>query len=117
MGGRDAPNQMDSREAANLNGVSMDRSSLEELLTPVSAGNGDPSAYPVRVALLADGVRPTAPDWHTATWTTQDGVHYAVLLVGPGGVVTPQPGVYRTWTEITAAPEKPVVVSARFQIT
>lgn len=95
----------------------MDRSSLEELLTPIEAGSGDPSAYPVRVALLADGVRPTAPDWHTATWTTQDGVHYAVLLVGPGGVVTPQPGVYRTWTEITATPEKPVVISARFTIT
>lgn len=95
----------------------MDRSSLEELMTPISAGNGDPSDYPVRVALLADGVRPTAGDWHAATWTTTEGVHYAVLLVGPGGAVTPTPGVYRTWTEITAAPEKPVVVSARFQIT
>lgn len=94
----------------------MDRSSLEELLTPIAASS-DPTDYTVRVALMADGERPEASDWHSASWRTVDGIVHAVLLVGPGGVVEPEPGLYRTWTEITAPPEKPVVVSARFQIT
>lgn len=94
----------------------MDRDSLEKLLTPITA-SGDPSSYAVRVAVLPDGVRPEADDWHTASWLTVDGVHHAVLLVGPSGVLELDPGVYRTWTEITAPPEKPVIPSARFQIT
>lgn len=94
----------------------MDRSSLEELLTPVTASS-DPSSYTVRVAVLPDGARPEAGDWHTGSWRTLDGVHYAALLVGPGGVVDLDPGTYRTWIEITAPPEKPVIASPRFQIT
>lgn len=93
----------------------MDRDSLEQLLTPITA-DGDPTSYPVRVAVLPDGVRPEPDDWHTAAWVTEGGVHYASLLVGPGGAVEPDPGAYRTWTEITAPPEKPVLMSPRFWI-
>lgn len=94
----------------------MDRSSLEELLTPITA-SADPTAYGVRVAVIPDGVRPQAADWHTATWVTIGGIPHAVLLVGPGGVIELEPGTYRTWAEITAPPEKPVLVSTPFAIT
>ncbi|MBP2581913.1 hypothetical protein J3A78_002391 [Streptomyces sp. PvR006] len=93
----------------------MDRSSLEELLTPI-VSTSDPTSYSVRVAVLPDGDRPEAGDWHAAEWKTIDGVHHASLLVGPGGVVELGPGAYRVWVEITAPPEKPVVASPRFSI-
>jgi hypothetical protein len=94
----------------------VDRSSLEELLTPITSAD-DPTSYSVRVAVLLDGERPEASDWHTAEWRTIDGTPHASLLIGPGGAVQLGPGVYRTWIEITAPPEKPVVASPRFQIT
>jgi hypothetical protein len=95
----------------------MERESLERLMTPVRSGLGDVSGFPVQIALLADGERPTAEDWHDATWGTDGGETVAVLLVGPAGVVDPGPGSYRTWVKITATPEVPVIKSARFQIT
>ncbi|WP_435610050.1 hypothetical protein [Streptomyces sp. C10-9-1] len=95
----------------------MDRDSLEEVLTPITAAVGDPTDFDVRVALVAVGARPTEDDWHPASWTTQDGIPHSVLLVGPGGTVDPGPGTYRTWTEITAAPEKPVLLGGRLHIT
>ncbi|MFE0647487.1 hypothetical protein ACFVZH_02700 [Streptomyces sp. NPDC059534] len=94
----------------------MDRSSLEELLTPITTAD-DPTGFGVRVAVLPDGDRPEAGDWHNAEWVTIGGTPHASLLVGPGGAVELGPGVYRTWIEITAAPEKPVLRSSRFQIT
>lgn len=94
----------------------MDRSSLEQLLTPITTA-GDPTSFSVRVAVLPDGVRPEVADWHAADWVTVNGTPHASLLVGPGGAVQLSPGVYRTWVEITAPPEKPVVSSPRFYIT
>jgi hypothetical protein len=94
----------------------VDRSSLEELLTPIVSAS-DPTAYSVRVAVLPDGERPGAGDWHDAGWKTVDGIPHATLLVGPGGVVELRLGAYRVWVEITAPPEKPVVASPRFQVT
>lgn len=94
----------------------MDRDSLEKLLTPIAASS-DPTSYSVRVAVLPEGERPEEADWHAATWLTVDGIPHVALLVGPGGAVDLPPGVYRTWTEITAPPEKPVLTSPRFQIT
>ncbi|MFE6815251.1 hypothetical protein [Streptomyces sp. NPDC057677] len=93
----------------------MDRSSLEQLLTPITSAD-DPTGFAVRVAVLPDGDRPEAGDWHTAEWLTVDGKPHASLLVGPGGVVQLTPGVYRVWVEITAPPEKPVAASPRFHI-
>lgn len=94
----------------------MQRESLERIMTPVRAGSGDPTVYPVQVALLADAERPTGEDWHDATWDTDGGETVAVLLVGPASVIDPGPGSYRTWVKITATPEVPVIKSARFQI-
>jgi hypothetical protein len=93
----------------------VDRSSLEQLLTPITSTD-DPTVFAVRVAVLPDGERPEAGDWHTAEWVTIDGIPHASLLVGPDGVVQLVPGVFRVWVEITAPPEKPVVASPRFQI-
>lgn len=94
----------------------MDRASLEKLLTPITAAS-DPTSYSIRVAVLPEGVRPGPADWHPGEWVTRAGVPYAVVLVGPGSDVVLEPGVYRTWTEIAAAPEKPIIVSGRFSIT
>jgi len=94
----------------------VDRSSLEELLTPITSAD-DPTAYSVRVAVLPDGDRPQAGDWHDAEWVTIDGTPHARLLVGPGGAVQLNAGAHRAWVEITAPPEKPVVVSGPFQVT
>ena len=94
----------------------MDRSSLEELLTPITSAD-DPTSFAVRVAVLADGVRPEAGDWHAAEWRTIDGVPHASILVGPGGAVELEPGAYHAWVEITAPPEKPVLSSQRFYVT
>ncbi|GGX98467.1 hypothetical protein [Streptomyces fructofermentans] len=99
----------------------MDRDSTEHLMTPVTAVSGDPSTYPVHVAVLPVAERPTDNDWHEATWTVgPDGEHCATLLVGPDGVIDPGaegPGTFRTWVKITAPPEEPVIPSARFEIT
>lgn len=94
----------------------MDRASLEKLLTPITASS-DPTSYGIRVAVLPDGVRPGPGDWHPAEWLTHAGIPHAVVLVGPGSAIELEPGLYRTWIEITAPPEKPVVVSERFSIT
>ncbi|MFD0074270.1 hypothetical protein ACFVIY_17735 [Streptomyces sp. NPDC127166] len=94
----------------------MDHSSLQELLTPITART-DPTPYSIRVAVLPDGQRPEPGDWHNAEWLTLYGTPYASLLVGPGGAVQLAAGAYRAWVEITAPPEKPVVVSPPFQIT
>lgn len=93
----------------------MDRSSLEELLTPIVTTD-DPTGFAVRVAVLPDGDRPEAGDWHDADWVTVDGTPHASLLVGPGGVVELGPGAYHVWVEITAPPEKPVLASQRFYV-
>ena len=94
----------------------MDRSSLEELLTPITSAS-DPTSYSVRVAVLPDRERPVAGDWHDAVWRTIGGAPHASILIGPGGALELGPGVYRTWIEITAPPEKPVVVSPCFKVT
>ncbi|MFJ6073690.1 hypothetical protein ACIQFU_23085 [Streptomyces sp. NPDC093065] len=95
----------------------MERESLEYLKTPVGVDGTDPTGYAVHVALLEDGLRPGPGDWHPAAWETGPDGPLAVLLVGPGGVLDPGPGTYRTWIKITATPEVPVVKSPRFQIT
>jgi hypothetical protein len=94
----------------------MDRSSLQELLTPVTTTT-DPTVYSVRVAVILDGQRPEESDWHTAEWTTYGGAPHASLLVGPGGAVQLNADAYRAWVEITAPPEKPVVFSPLFHVT
>ncbi|WP_328941535.1 hypothetical protein OG259_07630 [Streptomyces sp. NBC_00250] len=94
----------------------MDHSSLQELLTPVTART-DPTGYTVRVAVIPDGQRPESGDWQEAEWVTIGGLPYASLLVGPGGAVQVSRGPYRTWVEITAPPEKPVVASPTFHVT
>lgn len=95
----------------------MDRASTEHLMTPVTATSGNPSTYPVQVAVVPDTDRPADADWHEAAWTiTSDGT-YATLLVGPAGVINPGPGTFRAWIKITAPPEQPVIPSARFDIT
>ncbi|MCM8548903.1 hypothetical protein [Streptomyces sp. STCH 565 A] len=95
----------------------MERESLEYLKTPLTVVGDDPTGYAVHVALLEDGARPEPDDWHPAAWEATPTGPAAVLLVGPGAVVDPGPGTYRTWVKVVATPEVPIVKSPRFQIT
>jgi hypothetical protein len=95
----------------------VERESSEYLLTPVTAGAGDPAGYTVEIAVLEDGARPQSGDWHAAAWGVDDGRPVAMILIGPGGVIDPGPGAYRTWVRIQAPPEVPVIKSPRFTIS
>jgi hypothetical protein len=79
---------------------------------------GDPTTYPVQMAVLPVGHDPDDADWHTATWDTDaDGLPVTKLLVGPdGGAVEPVPGRYRDWVTIDAPPEHPVLHTAPYEI-
>lgn len=102
----------------------MDHLSTEYLPVPISA-DGDPTGYPVRMALLPidtpalpEEPRPDDGDWHTAAWTTVRGTPCAQLLVGPdGGAVTLTPGLWRPWVDIDAGTEHPVVPAPYIEIT
>ena len=95
----------------------MERESSEYLMTPVTAGSGDPAAFTVEIAVLEDGERPEAGDWHDASWGVDNGHPVAMILIGPDGAVNPGPGTYRTWVRIQAPPERPVIKSPRFTIS
>lgn len=79
---------------------------------------GDPTTYPVQMAVVPLGHDPDDTDWHTATWDTDaDGLPVTKLLVGPdGGAVEPVPGRYRDWVAIDAPPENPVLRTAPYEI-
>jgi hypothetical protein len=95
----------------------MDRDGTELLQLPVYADT-DPSSYPVRIAILPPGERPTTGDWHTAAWATVNGIPHAQLLIGPdGGAITLGPGTWTPWIDITATPEHPHLEGVAFSIT
>jgi hypothetical protein len=96
---------------------SMDRDSTELLPLPIYTDT-DPTSSPVRIAILPPGQRPTAGDWHTATWTTIDGTPHAQIMVGPdGGAITLNAGTWQPWIDITATPEHPLIEGICISIT
>lgn len=100
-------------------GGDMHSLSTEFQQVPIACTSGDPTAYPVQMAVVPVGHEPEDTDWHTATWGTDStGQTIARLLVGPdGGAVAPGPGRYRTWVAIDAPPEHPVLDTPPFEIS
>lgn len=96
-------------------------SSTMSVFVSVTAGIGgvpyDPTADPVSMAFLPNGVSPTSGDWHNATWQTIGGVNYAVCLVGPanGGVVLAL-GTWACSVKVTDDPEVPVLTAGYINI-
>jgi hypothetical protein len=87
--------------------IRLPRESADFVYVPVLNSTGvDPTAYPVQMAFTQDGStdRPTFQD---ADWDVLDGIHYAVVLVGTGGLVL-APGRWRPWWKVIANPEHPV---------
>ncbi|MFF4403602.1 hypothetical protein [Streptomyces sp. NPDC001404] len=92
--------------------------STQFLQVPVTSDVPDPSGYTVRMAFLPDGQQPTNTDWHPATWINSTTGWRAQFLVGPnGGAVTAQPGMWRPWVRITAAPEDIIESTGPIQVT
>lgn len=95
--------------------------STEDVLVPVTAtilgAAYDPTVDPVAVAFLPNRVTPASDDWHTATWQTFGGAHYAVCLVGPanGGVVLAV-GTWTVWVKVSDNPEVPVMQAGYLNI-
>lgn len=101
--------------------MDLSSASTQDVFVPVTAGiNGvayDPTADPVSLAFLPNGVTPSIGDWHNATWQTLGGVNNAVCLVGPanGGVVLAT-GTWTTWVKISDDPEVPVLQAGYLNI-
>lgn len=69
----------------------------------------DPTALPVEMAFVAQGLTPQGADWRAASWETEDGRYYARCLVGPGGTGTIPPGRRTAWVRVTGNPEIPTI--------
>lgn len=88
--------------------------SLQDVLWPVPAtklgASFDPTADVVRLAFKPVGVAPVSGDFVTGFWETwANGVHYAGVLIGPGGTIALQLGSYTVFVKVTDSPEIPVM--------
>lgn len=101
--------------------MDLSAASTQDVFVPVTANiNGvayDPTADPVSLAFLPNGITPTSGDWHSAVWQTNGGVNYAVCLVGPanGGVVLAT-GTWTVWAKVTDDPEVPVLMAGYLNV-
>ena len=86
--------------------------SREYIHIPIGGGS---MSTPVEIAVIDDDTEePTEADWHNAdVW---DGTT-AKLLIGPGGTLELDDGVYRVWVRVTATPEIPVIRSGLLEVT
>jgi hypothetical protein len=87
---------------------------LPVTVTKTDGTSYDPTGDTVQVALTALNTQPVTADWHTGSWETGQGVHYALLLVGPTpGVVdfsaVAGQFVKAGWVKVTDSPEVPVL--------
>jgi hypothetical protein len=72
-------------------------------VTAAIAGEGvDPTEYPVEVALMVEGERPSDSDYKSASWETIGGKYYACVLAGPEGLIqwTDTDEAYLPWVRI-----------------
>ena len=91
--------------------------SIELLRVEVeAAATGTPvdiTAYPVRMAVVEEGIHPGDDDYVTADWETIHGRTYATVLVGPGSdiVLALTDEVYIPWVKVNAGVEYPELKS------
>lgn len=90
-------------------------SSLDYIRIPVvEAGGADPTDNVVELAFPLQGAAPS--DWTTAAWENDGAIHYAKLLLGPGGALELPVGDYDVWVRVAASPEEPVLPSDKLSI-
>lgn len=94
--------------------------SLEYVYVPVAARAAgaavNPTADTVAMAFMAGATRPTSGDWKTASWDTDATTYRARCLVGTGGAVALNPGIYAVWVKVTDSPETPVRLAGPLKV-
>jgi hypothetical protein len=78
--------------------------------------DANPSVDLVEFAFIPTDDDPVSGDWMTGTWFTTATRLVARILIGPGGVVTLTPNVYRVWVRVSATPERVVAEAGRMQV-
>ncbi len=82
--------------------------STEYIHIPVTS-DGDVTAAPVSIAIVARGTEPDSGDWQNAAWKPNTTPPQATVLIGPG---TPfgleQGSAYDVWVRVTESPEIPI---------
>jgi hypothetical protein len=78
----------------------------------------DPTLLPVSMAVMLYGEEPEAADFKTAAWLTENGKHYATILIGQTGTgIGPLvEGIYKSWVKVTDTPEIPVLESVNYLV-
>ena len=66
----------------------------------------DITNFPVKMAVVEDGIHPELTDYQTATWETIDGRTYATAMVGPNGIALEYTDeAYIPWVIVVAGSE------------
>jgi hypothetical protein len=96
--------------------------STDYVRVPVSGTDSGLPANPTvngapDLAFVAEGVTPSAGDWHAGEWetdaTTSPATYLARTLVGPTAAAGAlAPGTYAVWVRWTDVPEHPVLTAA-----
>lgn len=63
----------------------------------------------IKIAILPNGIRPTAPDWKTPDVDPDPPATAPGAMVGPGTTFVLAHGLYGIWVQITDTPEIPVI--------
>lgn len=92
----------------------------KEFVSVVVEGDGNLIALPVKMAVLAYGVRPADDDWQTAQWAVaNDGATVAKIKIGPGTGFdfSASPGAKVPWVRIVASEEEPILEGEPIRVT
>ena len=97
--------------------VRIPSSSIVRYRQSVNAAD-DPTGLLVSMAVKPYNEEPVAGDFKTAAWLTEDGRHYAVVLIGQvgTGIGVLGEGIYKSWVKITDTPEIPVLPSTNYLV-
>lgn len=78
----------------------------------------DLTADVVQFAFPVSGVAPVDSDWKAGSWqtTTQDGVYFACLLVGPAAALALPANTYDIWIKLFDSPAVPAALRGQIRI-
>ncbi|MGW4422534.1 hypothetical protein [Streptosporangium sp. NPDC004631] len=92
----------------------------KEYVHVVVSGDTDLTALPVKMAVLAYGIRPVEADWQAAEWDTDiDGSTVVKIRIGPGTAFdfSASPGPKVPWVRVTTSQETPVLEGEPIRVT
>jgi hypothetical protein len=75
----------------------------------------DPTSDVVEMAFTT-GSDIDEADWQNSSWETIGRKYYARCLVGPGGAIELDDGLYQVWVRITDSPEIPVLTAGYIKV-